>query len=115
MDFTNALANNEEDFQDEDFYYDEEDSVGECKLFKHNVYEGNEILSIEEDILSLEKFNEEGITLDVIPSLRFIDETLDIQMVFEAENTTFSPVITGPSKVYVCPVCSKFTKHSCII
>ena len=45
MDFTNASANNEEDLQDEDFYYDEEDSVEEWELFKHNVDEGNEILS----------------------------------------------------------------------
>ena len=74
MDFTNTLANNEEDLQDEDFYYNEDDSVEECELFKHNVYEGNEILSTEEEISSLEKFNEEGITLDVIPSLRFIDD-----------------------------------------
>ena len=111
MDFTNTLANNEEDLQDEDFYYDEEDSVEECELFKHNVYEGNEILSIEEEISSLEKFNEEeGITLDVIPSLRFIDETLDIGMVVEAENTTASTVIKGISKSYVCPVCSKIYK-----
>ena len=43
MDFTNTLANNEEDLQDEDFYYDEEGRVEECELFKHNVYEGNEI------------------------------------------------------------------------
>ena len=55
MDFTNTLANTEEDLQDEDFYYDEEGSV-----FKHNFYKGNEILSIEEEISSLEKFNEEG-------------------------------------------------------
>ena len=73
MDFTNTLANNKEALQDKDFYY-EEGSVEECELFKH-VYEVNEILSIEEEI-SLETFNEEGITLDVIPSLRFIDETL---------------------------------------
>ena len=105
MDFTNTLANTEEDLQDEDFYYDEEGSV-----FKHNFYKGNEILSIEEEISSLEKFNEEGITLDVIPSLRFIDETLDIEMVVEAENTTASTVIKRISKSYVCPVCSKIYK-----
>ena len=105
MDFTNTLANTEEDLQDEDFYYDEEGSV-----FKHNFYKGNEILSIEEEISSLEKFNEEGITLDIIPSLRFIDETLDIEMVVEAENTTASTVIKGISKSYVCPVCSKIYK-----
>ena len=110
MDFTNALANNEEDFQDEDFYYDEEDSVDECELFKHNVYEGKEISSMEEDISSLEMFNEECTTLDVIPSLQFIDEKLDMEMVVEAENTTISPVMTGPTKSYVCPVCSKIYK-----
>ena len=66
MDFTN----NEEDLQDGDFYYDEEGSVEKCELFKHNVYEGNEILSMEEELSSLEKFNKEGITLDVIPSFR---------------------------------------------
>ena len=98
MDFTNALAVNKGDFQDEDFYHDEEDSIDECEIFKLNVYEGNEVLSMEEGISSLEKFNEEGITLDAIPFLRFIDETLDIEMVIEAENTTISPVITGPSK-----------------
>ena len=32
MDFTNTLANNEEDLQDKDFYYDEEHSVEECEL-----------------------------------------------------------------------------------
>ena len=32
------------------FYYDEEESVEEFELFKHNVYEGNEILSMEEEI-----------------------------------------------------------------
>ena len=32
MDFTNTLANNEEDLQDEDFCYDEEDSIEECEL-----------------------------------------------------------------------------------
>ena len=105
MDFTNALANNEEDLQDEDFYYDEEDSVEECEIFKHNIYDGNEILSMEEEISSLENFNEEVITLDVIPSLRFIDEPFNIEMVFEAENTTVSPVMEGNSKSYVCPVC----------
>ena len=110
MDFTNALANNEKDFQDEDFYHDEEDSVDKCELFKHNVYEGNEISSMEEDISSLEKFNEEGITLNVIPSFRFIEETLDIEMVADTENTIFSPVITGHSKSYACPVCSKIYK-----
>ena len=46
----------------------------------HNINEGNEILSMEKEILSLEKFNEEGITLNVIPSPRFIDKTLDIEM-----------------------------------
>ena len=95
MGFTNSLANNEEDLQDEGFYYNEEDSVEECEHFK---------------ILSLEKFNEEGITLNVIPSLRFIGETLDIEMVIEAENTTVSTVIKGISKSYVCPVCSKIYK-----
>ena len=104
MAFTNALPNNEEDLQDEDFYYDEENSVEECELFKHNVYEGNEILSIEEEISSLEKFNEEGITLDAIPSLRFFNETSDIEMVVQAENTTVSPVVKGSSKSYVCSV-----------
>ena len=87
MYFTNALANNKEDLQDEDFYYDEKDSVEKCELFKH-VYKGNEILSIEEEISSLKDLNEVGITLDVIHSLRFIEETLDIEMVVEAENTT---------------------------
>ena len=110
MDITNALANNKEVLQDEDFYYDEEESVDECELFKHNVYEGNEILSIQEEILSLEKFNKEGITLDVIPSLQFIEETLDIEMVIEAENTIVSPLMTGTSKSYICPFCSKIYK-----
>ena len=110
MGFTNSLANNEEDLQDEGFYYNEEDSVEECEHFKHNAYERNQILSIKEEILSLEKFNEEGITLNVIPSLRFIGETLDIEMVIEAENTTVSTVIKGISKSYVCPVCSKIYK-----
>ena len=110
MDSTNALTNNEEDLQDEDFYYDEEGSVEECKLFEHNVYEGNEILSIEEEILSLEKFNEEGMKLDVIPSLQFIDKTLDIEMVVEAENATASPVMKPSSKSHICPVCSKIYK-----
>ena len=110
MDFTNALANNKEVFQEEDFYYDEEENVDECELFKHNVYEGNEILSIQEEISSLEKFNEEGITLDVIPSPQFIEETLDIEMVIEAENTIVSPLMTGASKSYICPVCSKIYK-----
>ena len=87
MYFTNALANNKEDLQGEDFYYDEKDNVEKCELFKH-VYKGNEILSIEEEISSLKDLNEVGITLDVIPSLRFIEETLDIEMVVEAENTT---------------------------
>lgn len=51
MDFTNALAENEEYLvQVEDFYYDEEDSVEECEFFKHNVYEGNEVLSTEEEL-----------------------------------------------------------------
>ena len=56
MYFTNALANNKEDLQDEDFYYDEKDSVEKCELFKH-VYKGNEILSIEEEISSLKDLN----------------------------------------------------------
>ena len=117
MGFTNSLTNN---LQDEDYYYNEEDSVEECEHFKHNVYERNQILSIKEEILSLEKFNEEVITLNVIPSLRFIGETLDIEMVIEAENTTVSTVIKGISKSYVCPVCSKiykaelhYVKHKC--
>ena len=41
MDFNNALANNEEELQDGDFYYDEEGIVEECEPFKHNVYDGN--------------------------------------------------------------------------
>ena len=110
MDFPNALANNKKVFQDTDFYYDEEESLDEYELFKHNVYEGNEILSIEDKISSLEKFNDEGITLDVISSLQFIEETLDIEMVVEAENTTLLPVMTGTSKSYVLPVCSKIYK-----
>ena len=104
MDFTNALAKHEEYLQDEHFYCDEEDSVEECELFKHNVYEGNEISSTKEEILSLEKFNEEGRTHDVIPSLCFTDETLNIEMVVEAENTKVSTVMKGSSKSYVCPV-----------
>ena len=60
---------------------------------------------MEEEISSLEKFNEKGITLDVMPSLRFIDETLDIEVVVQAEDTTVSPVMKGSSKSYVCPVC----------
>ena len=49
--------------------------------------------------------------LDVIPALRFLDETLDIEMVVEAENTTASTVINGiSSKSYVFPVCSKIYK-----
>ena len=47
MDFANALANNEEDLQDEDFYYDQEDSAEECELFKHNVYEEKEMRSYQ--------------------------------------------------------------------
>ena len=46
----------------------------------YNINEGNEILLMEKEILPLEKFNEEGITLNVIPSPRFIDKTLDIEM-----------------------------------
>ena len=38
----NALYN-KEDLQDENFYYDEEDSAEKYEIFKHNVYEGNEI------------------------------------------------------------------------
>ena len=72
------------------FYYDEEDSIEKFELFKHNLYEGNEILSMQEEISQLEKFNEEGVTLDVIPSIPFIDETLDIEMLVEAENTSLS-------------------------
>lgn len=45
---------------------------------------------MQEEISQLEKFNEEGVTLDVIPSIPFIDETLDIEMVVEAENTSLS-------------------------
>ena len=111
MDFTNALANNEEDLLDEDFYYDEEDTVKECELFKHNAYKGNEILSTEEEISSLEKFNEKGITHDAIPSLRVTGKTLDIEMVVEAESTTVSTVMKGSSKsMYAQPVCSKIYK-----
>ena len=43
----------------------------------------------------MEKFNEEGITLDIITSLRFIDQTLDLEMVVEAENTTASTRLKG--------------------
>ena len=43
MDFTNAFANNKGDLQDEDLYYDEEESVEGCELFKHNVYEGKKV------------------------------------------------------------------------
>ena len=114
MGFTNALADNEEDLQDEDFYYDEEDIVEECELFKHgnvfNVYEGNQVLSMEEEISSLEKFNKEGITPDVIPSLRFIDKTLYIEMVVETENITVSPVMKEGSKSYECPISLKIYK-----
>ena len=79
--------------------------------FKHNVYEGNEILSTEEEISSLKKFKEEGIIFDVIPSLWFIGKTLNIEMVVEAENTSLnSTVIKGISKSYVWPVCSKLYK-----
>ena len=73
---------------------------------------------MEEEISSLEKFNEEGITPDIILSLQFNDETLDIEMVVEAENTTVSPVMKGSSKSYVCPVCSKIYKaelQNCIM
>ena len=45
---------------------------------------------MEEEISSLEKFNEEGMKLDVIPSVRFIDENLDTEMVVEAENTSLT-------------------------
>lgn len=58
----------------------------------------------------MEKFNEEGITVDVIPSLRFIDKAWDIEIVVEAENNTASPVMKGNSQSYVCPVCSKIDK-----
>ena len=59
---------NEKDLHDEDFYYDEEDSVEECEHFKLNFYKGNEILSMKEEV-SLEKFNEEGIMLGILPLL----------------------------------------------
>ena len=39
--------------------------------------------------------------LDVKLSLRFIDETLDIEMVVEAENTTVSTIMKGSSKSYM--------------
>lgn len=32
------------------FNYDEEDSIEKFELFKHNVYGGNEILSMQEEI-----------------------------------------------------------------
>ena len=51
---TNVLANNKEGLQDEDFYYDKEDSDEECELFKHNVYEGNVVLSTDEETSFLE-------------------------------------------------------------
>ena len=54
FDYTNVLANNKEGLQDEDFYYDKEDSDEECKLFKHNIYEGNVVLSTDEETLFLE-------------------------------------------------------------
>ena len=58
---------------------------------------------MQEEIPSLEKFNEEGIALDVILPLRFIDETLDIEMVVEAENTTVSLVMKRNSKIICMP------------
>ena len=103
MNFINALANNEEDLQDERFHYDDENSVEECELFKHTVYEGNKILLMEEEISSLGKFNEECITLDVISSLWFIDEILVIEMVVESENTAVSSGMKGSSKSNACP------------
>ena len=54
FDYTNVLANNKERLQDEDFYDDKEDSDEECELFKHNVYEGNVVLSTDEETSFLE-------------------------------------------------------------
>ena len=37
MDFTNALANDEEDLKDEDFYHDGEDSVEQWELLEQRL------------------------------------------------------------------------------
>ena len=85
--------------------------------FKHNVYEGNEILSTEEEISSLKKFKEEGIIFDVIPSLWFIGKTLNIEMVVEAEKTTVSTQqwLKGSANPMYDQFAQNFTKHSCIM
>ena len=69
MDFTNAFANNKGDLQDEDLYYDEEESVEGREFFKHNVYEGKKVSWMEEEMSPSEKFEKVVVTLDVIPSL----------------------------------------------
>ena len=89
MDFTNALANDEEDLQDEDFYHDGEDSVEQWELLEQRLRRKWDFINWGE-ISSLEKFNEEGITLCVIPSIRFIDKTFFIETVVEAENTSLN-------------------------
>ena len=48
--------------------------------------------------------------LDVKLCLQFIDETLDIEMVVEAENTAVSTIMKGSIKSHVCSVCSKIYK-----
>ena len=68
------------------------------------------------EISSLEKFHEGAIALDVKPSLRFIEKTLDIVMVVEAENITVSTVMKGSSKTYMyAQFAQKFTEQSCIM
>lgn len=57
------------------------------QLFKH-VYEGNEILSTNEELSSMKKLTEKGVMLDIIPSLKFFDEMFNIEKVVEAKNTS---------------------------
>ena len=83
------------------------------QLFKH-VYEGNEILSTNEELSSMKKLTEKGVMLDIIPSLKFFDEMFNIEKVVEAKNTSLISD-EREDKLYVCPVCSKFTKQSCIM
>lgn len=56
------------------------------QLFKH-VYEGNEILSTNEELSPMKKLTEKGVMLDIIPSLKFFDEMFNIEKVVEAKNT----------------------------
>ena len=59
-----------------------------CQLFKHNVYEGNEVLSMNKELSSMRKLTEKGVMLDIIPSLKCFDEMFNIEKVAEAKNTS---------------------------